>query len=163
MKYYNLKDLKVLIVDDNRFMLRVLHHCLESMNVGEIVMARSGTDALGKLRDRQIDLIITDIEMDHGDGLELIKTIRKDQRLADPLLPVIVLSANTIRKVILQARDAGMTEFLAKPISAKALYRRIVSIIESPRNFVRTRTYFGPDRRRRQDPLYMGDKRRRTD
>jgi hypothetical protein len=58
------------------------------------------------------------------------------------------------------ARDAGVTEFLAKPISAKALYQRILNVVASPRPFIRTKTYFGPDRRRNTSNAYIGAERR---
>jgi DNA-binding response OmpR family regulator len=60
-----------------------------------------------------------------------------------------MLSGHTELQRICEARDAGVNEFLAKPISARALYSRMMSLIANPRPFVRTATYFGPDRRRR--------------
>ena len=59
-----------------------------------------------------------------------------------------MLTSNTSRDRVREARDIAVTEFLAKPLTAKSLYGRIVTIIESPRQFVRTAIYFGPDRRR---------------
>jgi hypothetical protein len=59
------------------------------------------------------------------------------------------------------ARDAGVTEFLAKPISAKGLYERIVNVVASPRPFIKTKSYFGPDRRRMISPNYVGPERRK--
>lgn len=59
------------------------------------------------------------------------------------------------------ARDAGVTEFLAKPISAKALYQRVVNIVANPRPFIKTKVYFGPDRRRAINPNYIGPERRK--
>ena len=60
----------------------------------------------------------------------------------------------------MMARDAGVTEFLAKPISAKALYQRIVNVVVSPRPFIKTKSYFGPDRRRNTVTAYIGPERR---
>ncbi|MGY4503815.1 hypothetical protein ACVWYH_007772 [Bradyrhizobium sp. GM24.11] len=59
-----------------------------------------------------------------------------------------------------RARCAGVTEFLAKPISAKGLYQRILNVVASPRPFIKTKTYFGPDRRRNTNSAYMGPERR---
>jgi hypothetical protein len=64
---------------------------------------------------------------------------------------------------VLQARDTGVSEFLCKPISAKALYDRIYSIVMHPRPFIRTKSYFGPDRRRAENPAYSGAERRISD
>ncbi|MGB0671119.1 MAG: response regulator, partial [Rhodospirillales bacterium] len=64
---------------------------------------------------------------------------------------------------VTEARDAGIHEFLAKPISAQTLYRRIVSIIETPRDFIRAPGYVGPDRKRRDDSGYRGPERRQDE
>jgi hypothetical protein len=61
------------------------------------------------------------------------------------------------------ARDAGVTEFLAKPITAHTLFSRIAEIVERPRAFVRCDSYFGPDRRRRAIEDYAGPRRRKED
>ena len=63
---------------------------------------------------------------------------------------------------MLQARDAGVTEFMAKPVSVKALCARINAIIDAPRPFIRANGYFGPDRRRRVLP-FNGPERRNDD
>jgi len=62
--------------------------------------------------------------------------------------------------VIKAARDIGITEILAKPVTAKAVYERIISIIQNPRPFVRAKSYFGPDRRRKAKDFGGSDKRR---
>jgi DNA-binding response OmpR family regulator len=63
----------------------------------------------------------------------------------------------------MEARDAGVTEFVAKPLSARTLLNRLNAVIYQPRAFVRTQTYFGPDRRRRVDPMHQGPWRRLDD
>jgi len=73
-----------------------------------------------------------------------------------------MLTGHTEMNRVVEARDAGVHEFLAKPISVKGLYSRIRSIIERPRPFVRAGLYFGPDRRRRDNPAYMGGERRKA-
>jgi hypothetical protein len=62
---------------------------------------------------------------------------------------------------VIGARDAGVTEFLAKPISAKGLYQRILNVVANPRPFIKTETYFGPDRRRNVNASYAGPERRK--
>ena len=65
------------------------------------------------------------------------------------LLPIIMVTGHTERRRIEAARDAGVTELLAKPITAAGLFQRIEEIVHRPRPFVRTANYFGPCRRRR--------------
>jgi DNA-binding response OmpR family regulator len=64
---------------------------------------------------------------------------------------------------VVEARDAGVTEFIAKPLSARTLLNRLNAVIYHPRAFVRTPSYFGPDRRRRADPAHKGPWRRFDD
>jgi two-component system chemotaxis response regulator CheY len=87
--------------------------------------------------------------------------IRQQGANANPYVPIIMLTGHSEKKRIISARDAGVTEFLAKPISAKALYERIFNVVANPRPFVKTPTYFGPDRRRGVNPNYVGPERRK--
>jgi DNA-binding response OmpR family regulator len=72
-----------------------------------------------------------------------------------------MLTGHSEKRRVTVARDAGVTEFLAKPISAKALYQRILNVVVNPRPFVKTKSYFGPDRRRNVNPNYIGPERRK--
>jgi two-component system chemotaxis response regulator CheY len=79
-------------------------------------------------------------------------------------VPIIMISGYTEKHRVEAARDAGVTEFLAKPITAQSLYSRIAEIMERPRAFIRCDTYFGPDRRRKAiDNNYTGPWRRQDD
>jgi len=73
-----------------------------------------------------------------------------------------MLSGHTEMNRILESRDAGVTEYLAKPISATSLYSRIRKIIMEPRPFVKAGHYFGPDRRRNTAGSYNGKERRKN-
>ena len=94
------------------------------------------------------------------DGIELTQMIRQPNGSGNPFVPIILLTGHCDKRRVMTARDAGVTEFLAKPISAKALYQRILNIVVSPRPFVRTKIYFGPDRRRNTSNAYIGPERR---
>ena len=82
------------------------------------------------------------------DGLELAQMIRQPESKGNPYAPIIMLTGHSEKRRVTVARDAGVTEFLAKPISAKGLYQRILNVVANPRPFIKTKTYFGPDRRR---------------
>ena len=77
----------------------------------------------------------------------------------NPFVPIVMLTGHTELVKVIEARDSGVHEFLAKPISARSLYARIRIIIEKPREFIKTKSYFGPDRRR-NDAEYKGSVRR---
>jgi len=89
-----------------------------------------------------------------------MQMIRQEEQSKNPFVAIIVVTANTEIRHIMTARDAGMTEFLAKPISAGMIYSRICSIIERQRLFIRCQNFFGPDRRRRR--MEIGGPDRRT-
>src|SRR6185437_7982299 len=87
--------------------------------------------------------------------------IRQPGANSNPYVAIIMLTGHSEKKRVVAARDAGITEFLAKPISAKGLYQRIVNVVANPRPFIKTKTYFGPDRRRNVNPNYVGTERRK--
>ena len=88
--------------------------------------------------------------------------IRQQGANANPYVPIIMLNGHSEKKRVVAARDAGITEFMAKPISAKSLYQRIVNVVANPRPFIKTKTYFGPDRRRNVNSNYVGAERRKA-
>jgi two-component system, chemotaxis family, chemotaxis protein CheY len=98
--------------------------------------------------------------MDGMTGLELAKMIRTSSQTPNPFVPIIMLTGHTHIDHVRQARDAGVNEFLAKPVSVRAIMSRLVSVIEHPRAYVRTKGYFGPCRRRRATDDYRGPERR---
>ena len=73
---------------------------------------------------------------------------------------IVMLTAYAEKSKVEQARDSGVTEFCAKPVTATELYRKVCAVINTPRSFIRTSVYFGPDRRRRKDDNYKGNERR---
>lgn len=88
--------------------------------------------------------------MDPMDGIEFTKLVRTAKDGRNHFVPIIMLTGFAQLERVIQARDAGVTEFLAKPFSTESLYSRIVSIVDHPRAFIRCKTYVGPDRRRRE-------------
>jgi DNA-binding response OmpR family regulator len=89
--------------------------------------------------------------------------VRNDEHSPNPFVPIIMITGHTEKYRVEAARDAGVTEFLAKPITAQNLFARIAEIVERPRAFVRCDNYFGPDRRRHAQDDYAGPWRRQDD
>lgn len=156
-----LKNIKILVVDDNPFMRTIVRRVLGQFNAEDVREAKDGADAMDVLTmgDFKPDIIITDWMMEPLDGLELTRWIRTGEDTPDPFMPVIMMSAHSERGRVTEARDVGVNEFLVKPLSAKSIIQRIQTIIEHPRSYVRTDNYFGPDRRRHDKP-FLGQERR---
>lgn len=149
MADYDLSKVRVLIVDDHEPMRRILLAMLKALGIRELESATDGRDAVKMLAKIEIDLIITDLLLPFVDGFELTQLVRSGEAGGDPFVPIIMLSGDADKGNIFKARDVGVNEFLAKPVSSKDLYRRIRRIIERPRPFIRVSNFFGPDRRRR--------------
>ena len=158
---YNLQNLKFVVIDDNQHMRVLVRQLLHAFGVRSIREAEDGASALKLLRTFDTDMAICDWNMQPLNGTEFTRMVRTSTDIKNPFLPIIMLTGHTEFRRVAEARDSGIDEYLAKPISAWSLYRRIVSIIENRRNFIETPTYFGPDRRRRGGPSnYSGPERR---
>jgi two-component system, chemotaxis family, chemotaxis protein CheY len=148
LQSYNLENLNILLVEDNKHMQLLVKEILRSFRIKAVRVADDGADAIKEMRTFATDLVICDWNMQPIDGLEFVRMVRTSSDSTNPYVPVIMLTGHTEITRVLEARDSGITEFLAKPVSAKGLYQRICMVIERPRQFIKTRMYVGPDRRR---------------
>jgi two-component system, chemotaxis family, chemotaxis protein CheY len=153
--------LRFLVIDDNVHMRRTLRTLLHGFGARDVYEAEDGAAGLEAFTHYLPDIVISDWAMPIFDGLELVQMIRQPGANANPFVPIIMLTGHSEKKRVMAARDAGITEFMAKPISAKALYQRILNVVANPRPFIRTKSYFGPDRRRNVSPNYVGPERRK--
>jgi CheY-like chemotaxis protein len=160
MSGYRFDKLNIMVVDDNVHMRKLVVTILQAFGTNKILEAPDGQKAWADLRKANPDVIILDWMMEGMSGLDLVKLLRTDPQSPNPFVPVIMLTGHTHIDHVRQARDAGVNEFLAKPVSVKALMARMVAVIEHPRPYVRTKTYFGPCRRRRDSDAYQGPERR---
>lgn len=160
-KAVSMELLNMLVVDDNKHMHMVVKAILNSMRIKNIRFSDNAADAFMEMRQWHPDVIITDWAMEPLDGLDFVRLVRKGADSPNPYVPIILLTGHTEMHRVLEARDSGVNEILAKPISIKSLYSRLVSLIEEPRPFIKAKNYFGPCRRRFQDPHYNGPERRK--
>ena len=161
--HYNLEELNVLVLDDSPNMRALVVSILYALGVKNIVEAADVTRAFIELKHFPADIVVTDWHMEPLDGLDFVRMVRNNDDSPNPYVPIIMLTGHTELQRVIESRDAGINEFLAKPLSAKALYQRIVTIIENPRPFIRTENYFGPCRRRKNVGPPKGTAERRED
>ena len=143
---YNLSQVEVVVVDDCPIMLKLLGLILNSMDIKKLHCTTDPVRALEEVSKYRPHLVITDLFMDSIDGVTVTKAIRCSQDAELRCTPIFVLSGFTDLEHVLQARDAGVNEVLAKPVSTRTIYRRICNLIERPPKFIETASYFGPDR-----------------
>jgi DNA-binding response OmpR family regulator len=153
--------LRFLLVEDNANMRSILRTLLLGFGARDIQEAEDGVAGLDLFVAHNPDIVIADWAMPNMDGIELTRRIRSAEGKLNVFVPILILTAHSERRHVLEARDAGATEFLCKPISARGLYERIANIVLNPRPFVRTGAYFGPERRRAAgEPEFPGEERR---
>lgn len=158
-----LETLSVLLADDNPHMREIVSVLLNNYGVKNIRAVHDGEQALGMLRVWQPDLAIVDFKMEPVDGVAFTRQVRNAPDSRNPYLPIIMMTGHSGKSRVYEARDAGVTEFVVKPVNARTLLDRIMAVIYRPRPFVRSKGYFGPDRRRRADPNFSGPYRRAAD
>lgn len=145
----NLANVRFLIVDDSSAMRKIVRAILSSFGAKTMAEAGSGRDALIKVKTEQPDVIVTDYNMPDVDGVEFVRRLRALEGDSRAMTPVVMLTAHAHRSYVLAAREAGVTEFCAKPVTPSDLWKKIAATVDRPRPFVRVSGYFGPCRRRR--------------
>lgn len=154
-----LKPISFLIVDDRAYIRRVIKGILETLGCKRMDEAHHGGEALSIMRSWPPDIVVTEALLQPMSGLEMLKAVRADKSNLK-FTPIIMITSETRREKVILARNAGVTEYVAKPFNAKSLILRIREVIERPRPFVDVGGYFGPDRRRRTEVMSEGEEKR---
>ena len=154
--------LKLLIVDDNQYMRTIVREILRGGGINQIQEAKDGAESFEALTHFPADIAIVDFNMAPMDGIDFTRMLRTAKDSRNPLLPVIMVTGHSERSRVEEARDAGVNEFIVKPLTATALLARINSVVMNPRNYVKSRNFTGPERRRRVVD-YHGPLRRGAD
>lgn len=141
------QGLDVLVADDSAQMRAYYRSVLAMIRVARVREAGDGEEAFRMICEDAPDLLITDYGMAPQDGVELTQAVRTDARSTNTYLPIIMVTAYTDGKRISRAREVGVNLLLHKPVTPEELSRQITGVIVDPRPFIRTRNYFGPDRR----------------
>ena len=155
---YQFKNITVLIVDSQPAIVDLIKGVLTMFGVKNVIACTDGKTALKAFRQCKPDLMIVDWDLDNINGIEFTATIRRDSE--NPYTPIIFMTVLSSERRVTEARDSGITEFLKKPFTAGSLYKRIETIVENPRSFVRSEGFVGPDRRRKRDEPFKGEDRR---
>ncbi len=156
---FNFSDMSMMIVDGNAFARSFTANICKSFRFGTVVEIEDPMAALESLMERDIDVIITEWETRPLGGEEFVRCIRGMKGVRNHCVPVIALTAACDVETVANARDCGTTEFLTRPLVLPILLARLTHVFTSPRPFVRSPDYSGPDRRRKQRS-FCGSERR---
>ncbi|MEK7246508.1 MAG: response regulator [Pseudomonadota bacterium] len=154
-----LERIRILVVEDNSFSRRIVMELLKFLGATDVAFVKDGEEAWQEIRKDIPDIVLLDWEMAPVDGIHFLRRVRHDPNSPNPYLPIVMVTGFADRWHVFAARDAGVNEYVIKPVSAKALLDRIQAVIERPRRFVRIGEFFGPDRRRKEK-LFLGPDKR---
>ncbi|MEJ0063016.1 MAG: response regulator [Alphaproteobacteria bacterium] len=120
-------NMNILIVDDYKTMLRIISNLLKQLGFKNIDEATDGSEALRKLRDGNFGLVISDWNMVPMTGLQLLKEVRADSKLK--ALPFIMVTAESKTENVVEAKTAGVSNYIVKPFNAETLKQKIASVL----------------------------------
>lgn len=173
MGTYDFERLCVLLVEDSPFIRSLLISSLKILGVGTVVTREHGGEAIEFLQlvnadpmkagVMSIDIVLSNWEMSPVNGMMLLRWMRRHKESPCRFAPFVMVTAYSDAKRVAEAREMGVTEFLGKPFTIASIADRLMSIIERPRQFVHTKDYFGPDRRRQRARFDGPDRRQLTD
>ena len=157
-----LASLKVCIVDADSEMRQMIRDALTSLGISQIRECADSDMARQLIGEFDPDLCIYDWETGPVDAVTFVRSIRASESDRESEMRLIMITGNSNTRRVMEARNAGVDEFLVKPISLRALHGRLLTLVDNPRLFVRTPAYTGPERRR-QDRPFAGNDRREVD
>ena len=123
------QSLKILTVDDFSTMRRIIRNILRQLGYSNITEADDGAAALAVLQHQDIDFVISDWNMPHMTGLELLRAMRADEKLHK--IPVLLVTAEALKENVVEAVKAGVNGYIIKPFTAETLREKIDAIFEN--------------------------------
>jgi two-component system, chemotaxis family, chemotaxis protein CheY len=142
----------VLLVDDNQYSRKLTRMLLANIGIKKVHEATDGIAGLEAIRSLVPDIVMLDWEMPLLNGAELVRIVRSPGVFPTPDVPIIIVSGYGERWRVHEAMRLGVHEFLVKPVSAKALRDRVLSIVVKPRQTIQFGEYYGPEPRGRFAP-----------
>lgn len=115
-------SLKVLVADDSGVMRKIILRALNAIGVTDIVEAAGGEEALTAFRQQPFQLVLTDWNMPGKSGLEVVREIRA----SGSAVPVLMITTESEKARVLEAIQAGVTDYLAKPFESETLREKLV-------------------------------------
>jgi CheY-like chemotaxis protein len=152
-------------VGPNTNALQLLRFLLATAGVGKVIRVEDATRALELLSVEHVNAVFCDSRVDQAvdlaDEKPFIVAVRRNKSMLYPMVPIFVLQECARRRDVEKARDYGVTDVLTTPISPKTLIAKLKTATLTPRPFIASTEFFGPDRRAKARPSYFGSDRRK--
>lgn len=162
---FDLSGMSAVVLDDNPQMRAILSSILNGMQIRDVAEYSEPLPVLEHLQTRHVDVAILDLVLQGDiDGLRLSRAIRYDSKIVNPTVPIVMVTGYASMNVVDQAINNGVDELVTKPLRARDLMARVEKVVNRPHAYIQTPSnYFGPDRRRRDNPRFHGPDRRKRD
>lgn len=159
----NFSKVQALIVDSDNFSVEILRQIFDGFGMPEAASASDGEAAMAVLQNGKFDLLVCEAMLKDMPGANLVRWVRSQANPRLRYMPILMLTGHTQLGNVESGRDSGVNVVIKKPVSPVVLYDRLVWAADSPRPFVETETYVGPDRRFKFTGMPEGGGRRQTD
>lgn len=151
----------IIIVDDSPRFRRFVVGMLTEFGFRDLHEFSGSEEAFEFLTTHHVDLVMSDLGMEPLDGFAFADRIRHGGAVINRMVPILLMTGHASRQNVQKAVMSGIDEIAVKPMSSTYLAERLLTVFDRPRVYVKTGSgYFGPDRRRRNDPTYRGPERR---
>ncbi len=130
MTDFEYKNVHVLLVDDEPFMIKLVDRLLKELGVGLVTTASDGAEGLEKLTKllgsrHPVDIVVCDLEMPNMNGLEFVKHVRSGSAEVQSMLPIVILTGHADEETVLKAGGLKVSGYVVKPVSRNTLERRL--------------------------------------
>ena len=146
--------IRVLVVDDEHYMRKVVRTMLMGLGVRDILEAPDGPNGLDFIRTAAPDVVILDWQMPGLDGNAFVRIVRSPDTFPYPDVPIIMLTGHGERSRVIEAMQIGVNEFLLKPVSSKSLQDRLISVLARPRPLIRSGGHYVPAPRKNAPSIH---------
>lgn len=121
-------SMKILIVDDMVTMRRIVTNVLKQLGFSNIDEAENGQDGLQKLKAGKYDFVVSDWNMPVMTGIDMLRAIRADEQLK--AIPVLMVTAEAQQKNLVEAVQAGVSNYIVKPFTAETMQEKLAKIFK---------------------------------
>jgi two-component system chemotaxis response regulator CheY len=121
-------NMKILVVDDMSTMRRIVKNIMKQLGFANVEEAENGQDALDKLKADTFGFVISDWNMPVMTGIQLLRAIRADEQLK--AIPVLMVTAEAQKENLIEAIQAGVSNYIVKPFTAEVLQEKMGKIFK---------------------------------
>jgi CheY-like chemotaxis protein len=158
MEQTNFSGHRVLILGAKTHGVQILRSVLGSAGIGQMMHVEDSQRAAELLTMEHFNAVFCELPLE-AEG-EFVTAARRREGMLNPMIPIFVMQSQARRRTVAQARDKGATDVLTTPVSPRTVTAKLRAALHSPRPFIVSQEFFGPDRRAKSRPTFFGTDRR---